>query len=79
MHPEVRQDHPRDCPKCGMALEPATAPAPSLGIPTKSALAGRRFEPPTSTPNTPNSRKSKQSQIQISPSSGRQIALDMPA
>jgi len=24
MHPEVRQDHCGDCPKCGMALEPAT-------------------------------------------------------
>jgi P-type Cu+ transporter len=23
MHPEVRQDHPGSCPKCGMALEPA--------------------------------------------------------
>ncbi len=23
MHPEVRQDHPGACPKCGMALEPA--------------------------------------------------------
>jgi P-type Cu+ transporter len=22
MHPEVRQDHPGECPKCGMALEP---------------------------------------------------------
>jgi P-type Cu+ transporter len=22
MHPEVKQDHPGDCPKCGMALEP---------------------------------------------------------
>src|SRR5208282_2312749 len=22
MHPEVRQDHPGSCPKCGMALEP---------------------------------------------------------
>ena len=22
MHPEVRQDHPGDCPLCGMALEP---------------------------------------------------------
>ena len=22
MHPEVRRDHPGDCPKCGMALEP---------------------------------------------------------
>lgn len=24
MHPEIRQDHPGACPKCGMALEPAT-------------------------------------------------------
>ena len=28
MHPEVRQDHPGSCPKCGMALEPVTPPAP---------------------------------------------------
>jgi Cu+-exporting ATPase len=28
MHPEVRQDHPGACPKCGMALEPEM---PSLG------------------------------------------------
>ena len=28
MHPEVRQDAPGDCPKCGMALEPETAEAP---------------------------------------------------
>lgn len=27
MHPEVRQDRPGDCPKCGMALEPMTARA----------------------------------------------------
>ncbi|MFA5257935.1 MAG: heavy metal translocating P-type ATPase, partial [Opitutales bacterium] len=27
MHPEVRRDHPGDCPKCGMALEPVTAGA----------------------------------------------------
>jgi Cu+-exporting ATPase len=27
MHPEVVQDHPGSCPKCGMALEPATAAA----------------------------------------------------
>ncbi len=27
MHPEVRQDHPGACPKCGMALEPETAVA----------------------------------------------------
>lgn len=24
MHPEIRQDHPGTCPKCGMALEPET-------------------------------------------------------
>ena len=24
MHPEVRQDHPGNCPKCGMTLEPIT-------------------------------------------------------
>ena len=27
MHPEIVQDHPGDCPKCGMALEP-------MGLPT---------------------------------------------
>ena len=27
MHPEVQQDHPGDCPKCGMALEPMTGTA----------------------------------------------------
>ena len=27
MHPEVRQDHPGSCPKCGMALEAAGMPA----------------------------------------------------
>jgi len=27
MHPEVQQDHPGDCPKCGMALEPMDASA----------------------------------------------------
>jgi Cu+-exporting ATPase len=29
MHPEVRQDHPGSCPKCGMALEPV-APIQSV-------------------------------------------------
>jgi Cu+-exporting ATPase len=28
MHPEVRKDKPGSCPKCGMALEPLTPPAP---------------------------------------------------
>lgn len=27
MHPEIIQDHPGDCPKCGMALEPMTPSA----------------------------------------------------
>jgi Cu+-exporting ATPase len=27
MHPEIEQDHPGDCPKCGMALEPRTISA----------------------------------------------------
>ena len=27
MHPEIVQDHPGDCPKCGMALEPMTPTA----------------------------------------------------
>jgi Cu+-exporting ATPase len=27
MHPEVRQDHPGSCPKCGMALEPVDVSA----------------------------------------------------
>ncbi len=30
MHPEIRQDHPGACPKCGMALEPEM-PAPTAG------------------------------------------------
>jgi Cu+-exporting ATPase len=24
MHPEIQQDHPGNCPKCGMTLEPKT-------------------------------------------------------
>ena len=28
MHPEVRQDHPSTCPKCGMALEPIAGVTP---------------------------------------------------
>ena len=38
MHPEVEQDHPGDCPKCGMALEPK-----SVGAGTNDAeVAGLR-------------------------------------
>jgi len=29
MHPEVRQPNPGNCPKCGMALEPAGIPTPT--------------------------------------------------
>src|SRR5438094_628641 len=32
MDPEVRQDHPGACPKCGMALEPATPLAPTTKV-----------------------------------------------
>ncbi len=31
MHPEVQQDHPGNCPKCGMTLEPRTATADAGG------------------------------------------------
>lgn len=42
MHPEVRQDHPGTCPKCGMALEPEM---PSLDDDENPELADfrRRF------------------------------------
>ncbi|AJW46398.1 MULTISPECIES: heavy metal translocating P-type ATPase [Ralstonia] len=42
MHPEVRQDHPGSCPKCGMALEPEM---PSLDADENPELAAfrRRF------------------------------------
>ncbi|MDH4392147.1 MAG: copper-translocating P-type ATPase [Aquabacterium sp.] len=36
MHPEIRQDHPGDCPKCGMTLEPVL---PSLGDDQNPELA----------------------------------------
>ena len=32
MHPEVRQKGPGSCPKCGMALEPLTIPAPTTKV-----------------------------------------------
>ena len=42
MHPEVRQDHPGNCPKCGMTLEPVL---PALDEDENPELAGfrRRF------------------------------------
>jgi len=32
MHPEVRQDHPGACPKCGMGLEALDGPAPTTRL-----------------------------------------------
>ncbi|MDB5333421.1 MAG: actP [Phycisphaerales bacterium] len=32
MHPEIQQDHPGSCPKCGMALEPVTPAVPETKI-----------------------------------------------
>src|ERR1700733_11973175 len=32
MHSEVVQNGPGDCPKCGMALEPMTPPAPTSKV-----------------------------------------------
>lgn len=31
MHPEIIENEPSDCPKCGMALEPMGVPAPDAG------------------------------------------------
>jgi Cu+-exporting ATPase len=42
MHPEVRQDHPGDCPKCGMALEPEMPGAEDASAAELRDL-GRRF------------------------------------
>ncbi len=44
MHPEVQQDHPGDCPKCGMSLEPKGVPS-STGTEDNSELNDmtRRF------------------------------------
>ena len=44
MHPEVRQDHPGACPKCGMALEPMTTTAgPDAGADAELNDMTRRF------------------------------------
>jgi Cu+-exporting ATPase len=42
MHPEVVQDHPGSCPKCGMALEPLT-PSAEPGENPELADMRRRF------------------------------------
>jgi Cu+-exporting ATPase len=44
MHPEVRQEGPGVCPKCGMALEPEGVAAEAQGAENPElALMGRRF------------------------------------
>jgi Cu+-exporting ATPase len=43
MHPEVHQDHPGDCPICGMALEPRTATAETEEEATEAKDMTRRF------------------------------------
>ncbi|WP_231401680.1 copper-translocating P-type ATPase, partial [Cupriavidus sp. WS] len=41
MHPEVRQDHPGACPKCGMTLQPVPAGQTHAGAPgTSGSTAG---------------------------------------
>ena len=44
MHPEVQQDHPGNCPKCGMTLEPKTTAA-GTNVEESSELSNmtRRF------------------------------------
>jgi Cu+-exporting ATPase len=42
MHPEIRQDHPGNCPICGMALEPV-APSAETGPNPELADMSRRF------------------------------------
>ena len=63
MHPEVRQDKPGSCPKCGMALEPVTVTAPQQKIeytcpmhpeivrdaPGNCPICGMALEPRTAT------------------------------
>ncbi|MBW1646426.1 MAG: copper-translocating P-type ATPase [Deltaproteobacteria bacterium] len=64
MHPEIRQDHPGSCPKCGMALEPLTPVVQTAGIeytcpmhpeiiqdtPGNCPLCGMALEPKTIVP-----------------------------
>ena len=43
MHPEIVQDHPGDCPLCGMALEPMGVPDPDAGPNPELIDFTRRF------------------------------------
>ena len=42
MHPEVRQDEPGDCPKCGMHLVPDDGP--QRGMPTEGHASHGQME-----------------------------------
>jgi len=68
MHPEVRQDHPGNCPTCGMALEPLTPVAggekveytcpmhPEIvrDVPCTCSICGMALEPKTIIPEGKN-------------------------
>jgi P-type Cu+ transporter len=43
MHPEAVRDHPGDCPKCGMALEPKNATAEESGEQKEIKKLARKF------------------------------------
>ncbi|MGB6220051.1 MAG: copper-translocating P-type ATPase [Haloferula sp.] len=43
MHPEIEQDHPGDCPICGMALEPKGVPAADDGDDEEIRSLSRKF------------------------------------
>jgi Cu+-exporting ATPase len=43
MHPEIRQDHPGNCPKCGMALEPLLPEVDAADENPELADFSRRF------------------------------------
>ena len=43
MHPEIEQDHPGTCPKCGMALEPKTVSVESVEDFSELRDMSRRF------------------------------------
>ncbi|MDD5154952.1 MAG: heavy metal translocating P-type ATPase [Candidatus Omnitrophica bacterium] len=43
MHPEIRQDKPGDCPKCGMSLEPAGPVAGDSGEDKELRILSQKF------------------------------------
>lgn len=43
MHPEIRQDHPGDCSKCGMSLEPLTLTGEESGEQKEIHSLSRKF------------------------------------